>query len=172
MFLLPVLQQPAQTQPSPKAEPGPLASLLQKRGAVLSLKRHPLGALYGRGTVEVESLEASNGAEARQGLGFHVAGPAPNDGEGRALLETVEIPALLAALDRFQIEAPKLASGDAEMSFTFTSNGSFTMELERHRQGVEFTLRAGRGEAMLTMNQIGPLESLLKKAQDELQQRP
>ena len=164
MFLLPVLQQPAQAQPSSKAEPGPLASLLQKRGAVLSLKRHPLGALYGRGTVEVESLEATDGTDTRQGLGFHVAGPAPNDGQGRALLETVEIPALLAALDRFQIEAPKLASGDAETSFTFTSNGGLTTELERHRQGVEFTLRAGRGEAVLTVNQIAALKQLLEKA--------
>ena len=163
MFLLPVFQQPAQAQPSPKAEPGPLASLLQKHGAVLSLKRRPLGALYGRGTVEVEILEASDGTDTRQGLGFHVAGPAPNDGEGRALLETVEVPALLAALDRFQIEAPKLASGEAETSCTFTSNGGFTMELERHRQGVEFTLRAGRGEAVLTASQIPALKDLLAK---------
>jgi len=163
MFLPPTLQQP---------EPGPLATLLQKRGAVLSLKRHPIGALYGRGTVEVESLEASDGTDTRKGLGFHVAGPAKNDGEGRALLETEELPALLAALDRFQAEAPKLASGDTETALSYTSNGGFTMELERGRDGLAFTLLAGRGEAVLAMNQIRSMESLLKRAQNGLQQKP
>ena len=160
MFLPPVLQQPA-----PKPEPDTLGALLQKRGAVLRIKRHPIGALYGCGTVEVESLEASNGAEARKGLGFHVAGPAKSDGEGRAILETGELPALLAALDRFQAEAPKLASGDAETSFTYTSTGGFTMELERGRDGIEFTLRAGRGESVLAVNQIAALKQLVEKAQ-------
>lgn len=159
MFLPPAIQQPA-----PKPEPDTLAALLQKRGAVLSLKRHPIGALYGRGTVEVESLEASDGTDTRKGIGFHVAGPAKNDGEGRALIETSEVATLLATLDRFQIEASKLASGDAETSLTYTSNGGFTMELERGREGVEFTLRAGRGEAVLAMSQITSLRQLLEKA--------
>ncbi|HET6331292.1 MAG TPA: hypothetical protein VFF76_10950 [Holophagaceae bacterium] len=165
MFLPPALQQPAPSQPSAqKAEPGPFASLLQKRGAVLSLKRHPVGALYGRGTVEIETLEASDGTDTRQGLGFHVAGPAPNDGEGRVLLETAEIPTLLAALDRFQSEAPKLGSSDAETSFTYTSTSGLTLELARSRQGVAFTLRAGRGEAILAVNQIAALKQLVEKA--------
>ena len=160
MFLPPAIQQPA-----PKPEPDTLAALLQKRGAVLSLKRHPLGALYGRGTVEVESLEAGDGAETRKGLGVHVAGPAKADGEGRALIETHEVPALLAALDRFQAEAPELASGDAETSLTYTSNGGFTLELERGRDGVEFTVRAGRGEAVLAASQITALKQLVEKGQ-------
>ena len=159
MFLPPFLQQPA-----PKPETGALAALIQKRGAVVSLKRHAFGALYGRGTVELESLEASDGTDTRKGLGFHVAGAAKNDGEGRALVETEELPALLAALDHFQAEAPKLASGDAETSLTFTSNGGFTMQLERGREGVEFTLRAGRGEAVLAMGQIAALKQLIEKA--------
>ena len=159
MFLPPALQQPA-----PKPEPDTLAALLQKRGIVLSLKRHPLGALYGRGTVELESLEASDGTDTRKGLGLHVAGPAKNDGEGRALVETGEVPALLAALDRFQAEAPKLASGDAETSLTYTSNGGFAMELERGQEGIEFTLRAGRGEAVLAASQIPALRQLVEKA--------
>lgn len=160
MFLPPAIQQPA-----PKPEPDTLAALLQKRGAVLSLKRHPIGALYGRGTVEVESLEASDGTDTRKGLGFHVAGAAKNDGEGRALIEPSDLPALLAALDRFQAEAPKLASSDTDTSLTYTSNGGFTIELERGREGVEFTLRAGRGEAVLSMNQIAVLKQLVEKAQ-------
>lgn len=159
MFLPPAIQQPA-----PKPEPDTLAALLQKRSAVLSLRHHPLGALYGRGTVEVESLEASDGTDTRKGLGFHVMGPAKNDGEDRALIETGEVPALLAALDRFQAEAPKLASGDAETSLTYTSNSGFTMELERGRDGVAFTLRAGRGEAVFAMNQIAALKQLIEKA--------
>lgn len=158
MFLPPALQQPA-----PKPEPGALAALLQKRGVVIAVTRHPLGALYGRGTVELESLEAREGTDTRKGLGFHVMGPAKSDGEGRALIETSEVPALLAALDRFQTEAPKLASGDAETSFTFTSTGGFTMELERSRDGVAFTLRAGRGECVLSVNQVAVLKQLIEK---------
>jgi len=130
MFLPPILQQPA-----PKTETSALAALLQKRGAVVSLKRHALGALYGHGTAELESLEATDGTDARKGLGVHVAA-----------------------------EAPKLASGDAETSFTYTSNGGFTMELERGRDGVAFTLRAGRGEAVFATNQIAALRQLIEKA--------
>ncbi|HTL99468.1 MAG TPA: hypothetical protein VL181_11760 [Holophagaceae bacterium] len=159
MFLPPILQQPA-----PKTETSALAALLQKRGAVVSLKRHALGALYGHGTAELESLEATDGTDARKGLGVHVAGAAKSDGEGRAILDAPELPALLAALDRFQTEAPKLASGDAETSFTYTSNGGFTMELERGRDGVAFTLRAGRGEAVFATNQIAALRQLIEKA--------
>ncbi|HXC17981.1 MAG TPA: hypothetical protein VNV60_11120 [Holophagaceae bacterium] len=161
MFLPPVLQQPA---PPTKPEPGPLAALLQKRGAVLSLKRHPVGALYGRGTVEIETLGASDGTDTRRGIGLHVVGPAKNDGEGQTLVETDDLPALLAALDRFQAEAPKLSSVDTETSFTYTSNGGFTMELERGRDGAAFTLRAGRGEAVLALNQIAALKQLVEKA--------
>ena len=159
MFLPPALQQPA-----PKPEPG-LASLLQKHGTILSLKRHAIGALYGRGTVEVESLEASDGTDTRKGVSLRVAGPGRNDPEGRALLETTELPGLLAALDRFQTEAPKLASGGGEMAFTYTTAGGFAMELARGREGVTLTLRAGRGEAVLSTNQIAALEQLIEKAE-------
>ncbi len=162
MFLPPVIQQPA--PPPAKAEPGALAALLQKRGVILSLKRKPLGALYGRGTVEVESLEASEGTDTRKGLGFHVMGPAKSDGEGRALIETSEVTALLAALDRFQTEAPKLASGDADTSLSFTSNGGLTLEMDRGRDGVALTLRAGRGEAVFAAGQIAALRQLVEKA--------
>lgn len=165
MFIPPALQQPAPAPSAPKAEPGPLAKLLQTRGEVISLKRQAAGALYGKGTVEVERLEASNGTDTARGIGFHVAGPARQDGEGRAILETDELPALLAALDRFQAEAAKLAAGGTDTSFTYTSQGGFAMELSREQGEVSFMLRAGRGEAVLVPNQIAALKQLIEKAQ-------
>lgn len=158
MFLPPAFQQPV-----PKPETG-IASLLQKHDAVLSLKRRAIGALYGQGTVEVESLEASDGTDTRKGVSLRVAGPGRNDPEGRALLETTELPGLLAVLDRFQTEALKLASGGGETTFTYTSTGGFSMELARGREGVAFILRAGRGGAVFTMSQIAALKDLLTKA--------
>lgn len=166
MLIPPALQQPAAPapKPEPKPEPGALAKLLQKRGTVVSLKRQALGALYGKGSLEVERLEASNGADTQRGLGFHVAGPAQRDGEGRAILEAEELPALLDALDRFQAEAAKLAAGGSDTSFTYTSNGGFSMELAREQSETVFTLRAGRGEAVFAANQIAALRQLVEKA--------
>lgn len=161
MLIPPALQAPA---PALKAEPGPLAKLLATRGAVVSLTRSPLGALYGQGTVEVERLEAASGADTARGLGFHIAGVSKADGEGRAILEPEEVPALLAALDRFQAEAPKLAAEDRETSFTYTSATGLALELARGREGVALTLRAGRGEAVLAAGQIAALKQLIEKA--------
>lgn len=155
---------PALQQPAPKPELGALAKLLATRGAVVSLSRKPIGALYGRGTVEVEQWDATNGTDKARGLGFRIAGPSKADGEGRALVETDELPALLTALDRFAAEAPSLASGDADTSFSYTSNGRLNLELARGRNGVALTLRAGRGEATLGANQIVALRQLIEKA--------
>lgn len=162
MLIPPALQQPA-SAPA-KAEPGPLAKLLQTRGAVVWLTHTPVGALYGRGTVEVERLEASNGTDTARGFGFHLAGPAKADGEGRALLEQDEVTALLAALDRFQAEASKLAAGDADTSFNYTSQSGLNLELARERGSVILTLRAGRGEVALVPGQIAALRQLIEKA--------
>ena len=162
MLTPPFLQQPAPAQPAPKAELGPLAALLQKRGVVVALKRHPLGALYGHGTVEVEALEASDGTDTREGLGFHVIGPSNNDAEGRMLLDKEEIPALLSALDRFQAEAAKL--GGADGSFTYLSQGGLALELARDRGDLTFSLRAGRGQAVLAASQVAALKQLIEKA--------
>lgn len=155
---------PALQQPAPKPEPGALAKLLATRGAVVSLSRKAIGALYGRGTVEVERLDAANGTDSARGLGFHIAGPSKADGEGRAVVEADELPALLAALDRFTTEAPKLTSGDADTSFNYTSNGGLNLELSRGRDGVTLTLHAGRGEAALGVSQIAALRQLIEKA--------
>ena len=160
MLIPPALQQPAPA----KAEPGPLAKLLATRGAVVALTRKAVGALYDQGSVEVERLEASKGAETQRGLGFHIAGPAKGDGEGRALIEANELPGLLAALDRFQAEAPKLASSEADTTFSYMSNGGLSLELVRGRDGVALTLRAGRGEAALAASQIPVLRQLIEKA--------
>jgi hypothetical protein len=162
MLIPPALQAPV--PPATKAEPGPLARLLATRGAVVSLTRTTLGALYGQGTVELERLEASAGGDTARGLGFHLAGASKADGEGRALLEQDEVPALLAALDRFQAEAPKLAAESRETSFTYTSGTGLSLELARGRDGVTLTLRAGRGEAALAPGQIAPLRQLVEKA--------
>ncbi|MBS1766703.1 MAG: hypothetical protein JST05_04770 [Acidobacteria bacterium] len=164
MLIPPALQQPAPIPAPAKAEPGPLARLLATRGAVVSLSRKALGALYGRGTVEMEQLEAAHGADKARGLGLHITGPAKSDGEGRAVVEADELPALLAALDRFAAEAPKLAAGDADTSFSYTSNGGLNLELARERDGVALTLRAGRGEATLSPGQIAALRQLMEKA--------
>ncbi len=163
MLIPPTLQQPA-PPPAAKAEAGPLVKLLQARGAVLTVSHQAIGALYGRGAVEMERLEVSNGAETQHGLGFKIAGPAKDDGEGRAILEAEEVPALLATLDRFQVEAPKLDTGDAGTSFSYTSDAGLNLELARGREGVMLTLRAGRGEASLAANQITSLKQLIEKA--------
>lgn len=163
MLIPPALQAPAPPSPA-KAEPGPLAKLLATRGAVVSLTRAAVGALYGRGTVDVERLEASNGTDTARGLGLHLAGPSRSDGEGRAIVEPEELPALLAALDRFQAEAPKLAAGDADTSFSYTSNAGLALELARERGSVVFILRAGRGEVALAPGQIAALKQLVEKS--------
>ena len=163
MLIPPALQAPAPPSPA-KAEPGPLAKLLATRGAVVSLTRAAVGALYGRGTLEVERLEASSGAGTARGLGFHIAGASKADGEGRAILEPDEALALLAALDRFQAEAPKLTAGDADTSFSYTSNAGLALELARERGSVVFTLRAGRGEVALAPGQITALKQLIEKS--------
>lgn len=163
MLIPPAVHQPAQ-QTAPKPETGALAKLLATRGVVLSLTRKAVGALYGKGTVELERIEVSNGTESARGLGFHIAGPAKGDGEGRVVVEEEEIPTLLAALDRFQAEAAKLAEGGDGTSFTYTSHAGLSLDLSRQQGDVVFALRAGRGEAELTMSQIAALRSLIEKA--------
>lgn len=160
MLIPPALQQPAPA----KAEPGPLAKLLQTRGAVVSVTRRAAGALYGKGTVELERIEASKGTDTARGLGFHLAGPAKGDGEGRALIDLDELPSLLAALDHFQAEASNLAAGDADTSFSYTSNAGLNLDLARERGSVVLTLRAGRGEVALVPSQIAALRQLIEKA--------
>jgi len=160
MLIPPAVQQSAPVKP----EPGPVAKLLATRGVVLSLTRKAVGALYGKGTVELERIEVSNGTDTAHGLGFHIAGPAKGDGEGRVVVEQEEIPTLLAALDRFQAAAAKLAAGDADTSYTLTSHAGLSLELARQPGGVALTLRAGRGEAALTISQIAALRSLIEKA--------
>ncbi|HET8715974.1 MAG TPA: hypothetical protein VFM16_09130 [Holophagaceae bacterium] len=160
MFLPPALQQPAPPAPS---TPGALAKLLQTRGAVVTLTRRSLGILYGQGSLEAARLEASDGSASASGLGLTVTGPAPRDGEGRALLELVEVPGLLGALDRFAAEAPKLAVADADTSYTYTTPGGLQLELARGRDGVALTFRAGRGEARFAAGQIQALRQLLEK---------
>lgn len=166
MLIPPALQQPAPSPSTAKAEQTPLAKLLQAKGVVVSLSRRPVGALYGQGTLEVERLEASTGADTERGLGLHVMGPAKGDGEGRALVEQAEIPALLAALDRFATEAPKLAAGDAGQSFSYTASAGLSLELAKGRDGVAFIVRAGRGQATLAASQIPALKQLIEKAQN------
>lgn len=155
---------PALQQPAAKPDEGSLTVLLQKRGVVISLTRKPLGALYGRGSVEVEALEAREGTDTRRGLGLHVMGPAKADGEGRALVEQDEVPALLAALDRLHAEAIKLAAGGDDTTYSYTTKGGLSLELAKTRDGVTLTLRVGRGEVALAVNQIAALRQLIEKA--------
>ncbi len=159
MLIPPALQQPA---PAAKPAEATLAALLQKRGVVVALTRKPLGALYGRGSVEAEALEGSDGTDTRHGLGLRVMGPAKTDGEGRALVEQEEVPALLSALDRLQLEASKLAADD-DTSYTYATKGGFSLELAKTREGLTLTIRAGRGEAMLAVSQIAALRQLVEK---------
>ncbi|HEU4950926.1 MAG TPA: hypothetical protein VFT46_03200 [Holophagaceae bacterium] len=163
MVLPPALQQPAPTPTPTPASPGALARLLQTRGAVVTQTRKSLGILYGQGSVEVAKLAASDGTLSAAGLGLTITGPAPRDGEGRALLETADLPGLLAALDRYAAEAPKLAAGDTDTAFTYTAPGGLQLELAKDRDGVALTLRAGRGEARLATTQIAALKQLLEK---------
>lgn len=161
MLIPPALQQPA----SPvKPADATLAALLQKRGAVIALTRKPIGALYGRGSVEAETLEANDGTDTRKGLGLHVMGAAKTDGEGHALVEQDEVPTLLAALDRLHAEAIKLAAGGDDTSYSYTTKGGFALELAKTREGVTLALRAGRGEVVLAVNQIAALRQLIEKA--------